>query len=94
MTTVKNRRNASIWTQYLKTKPDLKAHKFELMELVDMSSRSFEGFKAWYLWKMGINMKYENDEFTYRPDLKEEVVEDEEVIESDSPVEEDEVAQE
>ena len=41
------------------------------MELVDMSSRSFEQFKAWYLWKMGPNMKYENDEFIYLPDIEE-----------------------
>ena len=73
MTTAKNRRNASIWTQYLKKSPGGKAHKFELMELVDMSTRSFEGFKAWYLWKMGINLKYENDEFTYSPDLEEKI---------------------
>jgi len=72
MTTAKNRRNASIWTQYLKKAPGNKAHKFELMELVDMSSRSFEQFKSWYMWKMGINLKFEEDEFIYLPDLEDE----------------------
>ena len=72
LTTAKNRRNASIWTQFLKKQPGHKAHKFALMELVEMSSRSFEQFKAWYLWKMGPNMKYQNDEFHYLPDLEEE----------------------
>ena len=71
MTTAKNRRNASLWTQYMKKAPGLTAHKFELMELVDMSSRSFESFKAWYVWKMGPNLKYENDEFRYLPDEQE-----------------------
>jgi len=71
LTTAKNRRTASIWTQFLKTAPGKRAHKFALMELVDMSSRSFEQFKAWYVWKMGPNLKFENDEFLYLPDLEE-----------------------
>lgn len=75
MTTAKNRRNASIWTEFLKKQPGKKAHKFTLMEMVDMSSRSFEQFKAWYLWKMGPNMKFENDEFHYLPDIEEETKE-------------------
>ena len=82
------------WIQYLKNKPDCKAHKFELMELVDMSPRAFESFRAWFMWKMGENMKFIDDEFTYRPDIEEEIVQDEEVIQNDEIVKDEEIIQE
>ena len=56
------------WMHYLKDKPGLSAHKFELMEMVEMSPRAFESFNKWFLWKLGENIKYSNDVFTYRPD--------------------------
>ena len=68
MTTAKNRQYLARWMQYLQKKPGQTAHKFELMEMVEMSPRAFESFNKWFLWKMGENMKYENDIFTYRPD--------------------------
>jgi len=77
--------------QYLKTKQNQTAHKFELMEITDMSPRTFESFKPWILWKCGANMKYENNEFHYLPDLEEEVIDDEEIVKDDEIVIDEEV---
>lgn len=76
MTTAKNRHIFGRWVQFLKSKPNNTAHKYELMEIVEMSPRAFESFKSWFMWKLGANIKFENDEFTYRPDVA-EVQEDE-----------------
>ena len=69
--------------KFLKNQQNQTAHKFELMEITDMSPRTFESFKPWILWKCGANMKYENNEFHYLPDLDEEVLDDEIVIDEE-----------
>lgn len=65
MTTSKNRQIASRWISLLTNSPSGTAHKFQLMEVVEMSQRTFEGFKSWFLWKHP-HIQYDVDTQTFK----------------------------
>ena len=65
MTTSKNRQIASRWISFLSNSPSKTAHKFQLMEVVEMSQRSFESFKTWFLWKHP-HVSYQTDTQTFK----------------------------